>query len=59
MKRLSVEKKPGAELSADVGTKAGITAVQMWTLLGSFGVTRAEGRASAQLAVADRLAPQS
>ena len=37
-KDLKVIKKPGKELPPDVGTKATVSAVQVWSLLADFGV---------------------
>ena len=51
-KRLKIVKKLGTSLAPDVGTKAGVPAEKMWSLLQSFGIVRAEGRASAALQAA-------
>ena len=50
-RRLTLAKKPGATLSADIGTKAGIASGKMWDLMQRFGCTRAAGRSSAALAM--------
>jgi hypothetical protein len=49
---LSIVKRPGKDLSPDVGTKVGIPPAHVWELLGHFGVVRAGGKSTAQLAVA-------
>ena len=46
---LSIRKRPGKDLAPDVGTKAGIASVQMWRLLGSFGIVKEQGRAKLTL----------
>jgi len=51
-RRVTIEKKAGKELSPDIGTKAGISGPQMWTLLEGFGIVRARGRSTAQLELA-------
>jgi len=51
-RQLSIAKKPGKELSPDVGTKAGITTQQTWELLKSFGCIPLAGRSTAQLETA-------
>ena len=50
-RRLTLVKKAGATLSADIGTKAGIASAKMWDLLERFGCTRAAGRSAAALAM--------
>ena len=47
---LKVVKTPGKDLPPDVGTKATVSAQQMWYLLSIFGVVRAVGRSRAALA---------
>ena len=48
-KRLTVEKRPGATLSPDVGTKTGIPAAKVWELLKTFNVVQKRGRSQEQL----------
>ena len=51
-RRLTIVKRPGATISPDIGTKAGISAPKQWDLLSRFGCVRAGGRSNTALDVA-------
>ena len=48
-RQLTILKRAGKNLAADVGTKVGIASDHVWELLASVGVVKAGGRAKAQL----------
>ena len=51
-RRLSLVKKYGSTLSADIGTKAGVASAKQWDLMQRFGCVRAAGRSSSALSMA-------
>ena len=50
-RRMVIERRAGATLSADIGTKTGFSASKLWELLALFGCVRATGRSTAQLSL--------